>query len=568
MCYSIAIMWAGARRWLTGLSGLSAAVIVGCLAFGHACNGPGPNTPNGVKPVRPTLRLYLLSTIAGSLEPCGCTAGQLGGLDHLAALLSAQRETAPQSLFLAVGPLFFLNPALTPDTTVQDRYKAETIAQSLNDMQLAAWTPGANDWADSSVGLRKYLQLSGTRLLAAGLKDPELTKTDRLVSGSEIYEVGSLNVGIVGLSDPKNRAGAYPESVSLAPDEQRLEVIRTEVAKLKRQGAQLLVALAALDRGTALRIAEGIGELNFLAVGKPYAAGDLDDSQQPPTLVGNTLVVETANHGQTVAIVDIYTEAQPRGGLLKLEDGGGIARAQRINALSRRIRKLEVRINNWQKGGSVNAEDLAARRADLQRLRQQRTGLASQSTPSNSGDYYHYRVQEVREQLGSEPRVSKRFTAFYQRVNQHNKQAFADRKPPPAAAGQASYVGAQSCLSCHAQQYAFWNKRPHAKAYQTLQKGYQEYNLDCVGCHVTGYGKPGGSTVTHNEHLKNVQCEQCHGPGSLHLAQPTKKDLVILKRDPRWCVDECHHPPHVSDFDPVAKMAVIIGPGHQVTTTP
>ena len=100
------------------------------------------------------------------------------------------------------------------------------------------------------------------------------------------------------------------------------------------------------------------------------------------------------------------------------------------------------------------------------------------------------------------------------------------------------------------------------EAYATLQKGFKEFNLDCVSCHVTGYGKPGGSTVTHNATLQNVQCEECHGPGSLHVKSPKKKDLIVAKPTPESCVSACHHPPHVENFDAAAKMKLILGPGH------
>ena len=46
------------------------------------------------------MRLYLLSTIAGALEPCGCSKDQLGGISHLAAFLSAEREKVPGGLVL------------------------------------------------------------------------------------------------------------------------------------------------------------------------------------------------------------------------------------------------------------------------------------------------------------------------------------------------------------------------------------------------------------------------------------------------------------------------------------
>ncbi len=83
-----------------------------------------------------------------------------------------------------------------------------------------------------------------------------------------------------------------------------------------------------------------------------------------------------------------------------------------------------------------------------------------------------------------------------------------------------------------------------------------------MSCHVTGYGKPGGSTVTFNEKLQNVQCEECHGPGSLHVKDPKNKALLITSPKPENCVSACHHPPHVEGFDAVAKMKMILGPGH------
>ncbi|MEP7121508.1 MAG: hypothetical protein ABJE95_11380, partial [Byssovorax sp.] len=47
-----------------------------------ACEGcrtpPATNGTTGVAAGKPTLRLYVTSTIAGALEPCGCSKDQLG----------------------------------------------------------------------------------------------------------------------------------------------------------------------------------------------------------------------------------------------------------------------------------------------------------------------------------------------------------------------------------------------------------------------------------------------------------------------------------------------------------
>lgn len=78
---------------------------------------------------------------------------------------------------------------------------------------------------------------------------------------------------------------------------------------------------------------------------------------------------------------------------------------------------------------------------------------------------------------------------------------------------------------------------------------------------MTGFDKPGGSTVTHVSDLKNVQCEVCHGPGENHAKAPEKVKMPIGKPSAESCVS-CHTPPHVHTFDAKAKLAEILGPGH------
>jgi hypothetical protein len=35
----------------------------------------------------------------------------------------------------------------------------------------------------------------------------------------------------------------------------------------------------------------------------------------------------------------------------------------------------------------------------------------------------------------------------------------------------------------------------------------------------------------------------------------------VARPSPSACLD-CHHPPHVEQFEPVAKLAEVLGPGH------
>jgi hypothetical protein len=540
------------RRALSWSALAFAVFAAGGVAACQGCHTPAPVDPTEAVSNKPTVRLYVMSTIAGALEPCGCSKDQLGGIDRLAAYVKSQTAAAPDSLVVGAGPMLFMEPTLKPDDATQASWKAEAIALASKDIGLAAWAPGANDWAAGGDALGKYRDQAGAKLLAGNIEGAPVS------SGTFVREVGGIKVGVVGVSDPKDRTGRYPDAMKPKPP---LEAMKSGIAELQKQGAKILIGLAALPRGEALRLADTLPELHVLVIGKATESGDGNDAQKAPALVGSTLVVETANHLQTVGVIDLFVRAGKSGDKLAFADAGGVAKAEELLSLSGRIRDLEMRINGWEGDKSIKPEDVAARKADLEKLRVEKAQLEAREPPT-AGSFFRYSSVEVRDKLGSDKVVADRMLGYYKRVNEHNKEAFADRKPPPAPAGQAAYVGIDRCTECHDEERKVWDGTGHGRAYATLQKGFKEYNLDCVSCHVTGYGRPGGSTVTFNKELQNVQCEECHGPGSLHAKAPEKKGLITVKPTPESCVSACHHPPHVEGFDAAAKMKLILGPGH------
>jgi len=529
---------------------LAAGGVAACQGCHSTALPAGAGAPAAAD--KPTVRLYVVSTVAGALEPCGCSKDQLGGIDHLAAFVASQAAAAPASAVLGAGPMLFLDPRLRSGDSTQDSWKAEALAGAFKDVGLAAWAPGANDWAGGAEKLASYRAAAGAALLAGNLAG---------MTGTLVREVGGVKLGIVGVSDPRDKAGAYPDGVRPGPSA-ALAAMEAGLAEVKRQGATVLIGLAALPRGEALRLADKVPELHVLVIGKPVEAGDANDAPRAPVLAGTTLVVEAANHLQTVGVIDLFVRAgsSSPGQPLVFADAGGIARADELLTLSARMRELEVRIDSWERDHTVRPEDLAARKADLDKLRAEKAAKEAVQ-PEVKGSFFRYLSVEVRDKLGREKAVADEIAGYYKRVNEHNKTAFAGRLPPPPEPGQASYVGVDACTDCHDDARKFWDKTSHAHAYPTLQKDFKEYNLDCVSCHVTGYDKPGGSTVTHNEKLQNVQCENCHGPGSLHAKDPGKKGLIVASPKSDLCVG-CHHPPHVEAFDPKEKLPLILGPGH------
>ncbi len=121
---------------------------------------------------------------------------------------------------------------------------------------------------------------------------------------------------------------------------------------------------------------------------------------------------------------------------------------------------------------------------------------------------------------------------------------FSEKKTLP---GSLSYLGAEKCRECHKRNFVNWKKTKHSNAFKALKEEVQDYNPDCVICHTLGYEYISGFVDGgHTPQLSNVQCENCHGPGSGHAAEPAKNTLLIPVEN--VCL-RCHTDERDAHFD-------------------
>ena len=101
------------------------------------------------------------------------------------------------------------------------------------------------------------------------------------------------------------------------------------------------------------------------------------------------------------------------------------------------------------------------------------------------------------------------------------------------------YVGSRTCKPCHEYEYQTWSEKGHAHAYATLEKVGSQYDPECIVCHVVGMEYESGFILEEEtSHLKDVGCENCHGPGSEHVRTPATAKTTQPKSS---CLD-CHTP--------------------------
>lgn len=489
--------------WLVVLGSLLALFALFAPFAVVACSGcRNPRTAGPVSDAGlPTLRLYVVSDVGGALEPCGCMKDQLGGIDRAATLLRGERVRAPSSLLVAAGPTFFSELSLEADRKVQDVARAETLAVALGRLGLAAFSPGKSDFAAGPGALSAFAKTTGGAMLVANVVRADGAPIDGAAS-FVLREVGGVRVGLIGASALATSSGTSSDGPKLEglADKPLADAVRGAVEALKKQSADVLVVLGAVGRGEAKRLADAVPELTVIAVGSRGPGGEQDREAAPPERVGTTLVVEPGNHLQSIAIVSLF-----------IRDGGRV----------------------FADGNGQVPE---------------------------KGSYFRYSLERVTDTLPRDEAVSGDLRTYYKKVNDHNRVAFAGRLPLPAPASGAKYLGIDVCSGCHKPARRAWDATRHAHAYESLSTQFKEFNLDCVSCHVTGYDRPGGSTVTQVDKLKGVQCESCHGPGGKHVATGLKADIVLNPKDD-VCL-ACHRPPHVSKFDVAAHRPEILGPGH------
>jgi hypothetical protein len=96
---------------------------------------------------------------------------------------------------------------------------------------------------------------------------------------------------------------------------------------------------------------------------------------------------------------------------------------------------------------------------------------------------------------------------------------------------EQKFIGGSKCMGCHKAQYDVWVDKPHAKAFASLEAD-EAQNPRCLSCHTTGHGQPAKDTAK----LNSVQCEACHGAGSL-FRNPKFMNKMVFKKDPEAAIE-------------------------------
>ncbi len=107
------------------------------------------------------------------------------------------------------------------------------------------------------------------------------------------------------------------------------------------------------------------------------------------------------------------------------------------------------------------------------------------------------------------------------------------------------YVGSASCKPCHEYEYEKWSSSGHARAYAVLEQVGSQFDPECVVCHAVGLDYESGFiSLEKTGDLKDVGCENCHGPGSQHTMSGGKAKTT----EPKSACVHCHTPEQSGEY--------------------
>jgi hypothetical protein len=507
----------------------------------------GAGRPVGAADKNPGERhlvLFYTAEVHGTVEPCGCTSDPLGDISRLAPLIADARRTGAGVALLDAGGLLYPEGSISTKERASADLRADFLAREFDHLGMLGAALGETDLA------------SGTSHVQPKRLASNITGAPQSVRPPFVQKVGAVAVGVLGVADPVLAAtlGGRAEDPTKAA--------QRDVAELRRQGAEVVVLLAPVDKNAARKLARETG-VDVVVLGKRVGQGMARVER-----VGRAFIVASADELQRVGRLEIVLRgpASP-GSPLELTDAGGPeADKLRREEIAHSLERLRTDLQSWsgaggKSGGGADRSFVAAKKQEQADLLAEQEKLKAAWKAPATGSYVINALIPLRRSLKRDPAVVARMKTLDKSIAASNlKQA----TPPPAAEpGRATYVGMSKCATCHKAATTFWTHTIHAQAWKTLVDGGKQADYKCIGCHVTGFGQVGGSSLGFTKKLESVQCETCHGPGSLHVAgEGNEEPLAIKRQTPETVCLGCHTEQHSDTFQYEAYLRDIVGPGH------
>ena len=437
----------------------------------------------------------------------------MGGLPRRATFITQERAEGPDTLILDSGNLVANKPLAEPSLEPAGA-KAKLILRAMDRMGYAAAAIGEMDLYLGLDLLRSLSDMTKVRFLSANLLD---SKDNTIFEPYRFLKVGGITVGVIGLTalptDRKMFSRRMPGAVVKDPLPAAEEAVQSIRGK-----CDLLVVLSNIGYSKDLELARENPDIDIIISGRTRRY------MKRPLIQDKTLITSGYYEGRAMGRIVVHLDGDVRGWVSR----------QELDFMDKQIRTAEVK--KEMPGGKGKLDALIEKRESANELTLYEPDMVNLD-PSFSDD----------------PQV-------VGMINDYRKGLIKSSvsSPIPAARSeeQVRYTGPKVCAGCHESRYRFWLTTDHSRAFDSLAPKNAGADPDCLPCHVTGYMRRTGYwPKAPREDLRGVQCEACHGVGSLHVGSPDRYSLLHLPAAPQ-CMD-CHTEDQDGEFDYIRDRSLV-----------
>ncbi len=427
---------------------------------------------------------------------------------------------------------------------------AEGIGQAMAKMRTRAIGVSPYDLAAGTDFLIHLAQKNKLSLLSANLYTDKEKKP--VFKPYLLAKAGNMTVALIGLTGslPGNR---QRQQLHILPWQQVLPNVLEKV----NGKADLIILLSSAPPTTNEAIARKFTNIHII-----LQSGH-GNGNQAPVNINNTLLCQVTSKGKSLGILKvawnpskIWSDNNP----------------DQLKNMQNRLDRIRWQVDRMQKRhpaeelqNNLQYQRLIQGKADLeQRIQQLR-----QQKDDATGSFCRYQNTFIAMETSipedkAVQAIVDRTRREVNKINRQRQQQLRQRRERQRQTTNtkqtgpfANMAGSRICKECHPAQATFYLQTDHAKAWQTLVNKDQQYNPDCVICHITlpTYKRtPTGQEeylTNIPDKLQGVGCEACHGPSLKHSLDP--ENIIPGRPVESTCV-QCHTPKRDKTFNFTKKI--------------
>lgn len=237
-----------------------------------------------------TIQILSISDWHAQLDPIS----GVGGASVLSSYWKADRTANPNTLTLTAGDAYGASPPLS------GLFDEVPAVKAMNMMGFTADTFGNHNFDRGLAHLQQMIDLAEFDYVSANLKNLEAELDG--VAPWQVYTVGGVKVGVVGITNPEAPTLVFPGNFGTIVPTDPVPAANKARAAAKKAGAQIVIAITHLGiTGTDPATGERTGPLVDFASnvgGFDVIFGDHTDVQYEAR-INNALVIENRSKGQT-----------------------------------------------------------------------------------------------------------------------------------------------------------------------------------------------------------------------------------------------------------------------------